>query len=67
VIAFQVDDMTTSRCAGAVTRALKSLDHRALVRVDLATFTVEIEPSHATARELSDAIKRAGYSPVAAS
>jgi len=66
MIAFQVSDMTTSRCAGAVTKALKEVDRSALVRVDLATFTVEIEPSSATARQLSDAIKRAGYSPVAA-
>jgi copper chaperone len=66
MIAFQVSDMTTSRCAGAVTKALKAADRRAVVRVDLATFTVEIEPATATARQLSDAIKRAGYSPVAA-
>jgi len=66
VIAFQVSDMTTSRCAGAVTKAVKAVDYSALVRVDLETFTVEIEPSTATARQLSDAIKRAGYAPVAA-
>jgi len=66
MIAFQVSDMTTTRCAGAVTKAVHSVDHAALVRVDLATFTVEIEPSSANARQLSDAIKRAGYAPVAA-
>ena len=66
MIAFQVSDMTTARCAGVITKALKAADHGALVRVDMATFTVEIEPSSATARQLSDAIKRAGYSPVAA-
>jgi copper chaperone len=66
MIAFQVSDMTSTRCAGAVTKALKAVDHGALVRVDLATYTVEIEPSSASARQLSDAIKRAGYSPVAA-
>lgn len=66
MVAFQVSDMTSARCAGAVTRALKAVDHAASVRVDLATFTVEIEPSRATARQLSDAIKCAGYSPVAA-
>jgi copper chaperone len=66
MIAFQVSDMTTQRCAGAITKALRELDHRAVVRVDMATFTVEIEPSTATARQLSDAIKRAGYAPVAA-
>jgi copper chaperone len=65
MIAFQVSDMTCAHCAGAITKALKEEDHSALVRVDLATFTVEIEPSKATARQLSDAIKRAGYSPVA--
>ena len=66
MIAFQVSDMTNARCAGAVIKALKAVDHAAVVRVDMATFTVEIEPSRANARELSDAIKRAGYSPVAA-
>ncbi len=66
MIAFQVCDMTTNRSAGYVTKAVKEEEHGALVRVDMATFTIEIEESHATARELSDAIKRAGYSPIAA-
>jgi copper chaperone len=66
MIAFQVSDMTCARCAGAVTKAVKGVDHAAQVRVDMATLTVEIEPSRASARELSDAIRRAGYSPVAA-
>ena len=65
MIEFQVSDMTTARCAGVVTKALKAEDHAALVRVDLATFTVGIEPSRASARELGDAIRRAGFSPVA--
>lgn len=33
MIAFVVSDMTTPRCAGAVTKALKSQDHRAVGRV----------------------------------
>ena len=66
MIAFQVSDMTCSRCASAVTKALKAVDHAALVRVDLETFTVEIEPSKASARQLSEAINQAGYSPEAA-
>ena len=66
MIAFQVSDMTTHRSAGAVTKAVMEVDHRALVRVDMSTFTIEIEESRANARELSDAIKRAGYSPMAA-
>ena len=64
MITFQVSGMTSARSAGIVTKALKEVDHPALVRVDLATFTVEIEPSSATAAQFSDAIKRAGYSPV---
>lgn len=66
VIAFQVSDMTNSRSAGVVTQALKAVDRTALVRVDMVTLTVEIEPGKASARQFSDAIKRAGYSPVAA-
>lgn len=66
MIAFQVTDMIDARSAGVVTRALKAVDRSALVRVDMATLTVEIEPIKASARQLSDAIKFAGYSPVAA-
>lgn len=66
MIAFLVNDMTTARCASAVSRAIKAVDLRCEVRVDLDTLTVEIEPARANARQLSDAIKRAGYSPVAA-
>ena len=66
VIAFQVNDMTTTRCASAVARAIKAVDLRCEVRVDLDTLTVEIEPARASARQFSDAIKRAGYSPIAA-
>ena len=66
MIAFQVNDMTTARCASAVARAIKAVDARCEVRVDLDTLTVEIEPARANARQLSDAIKRAGYSPTAA-
>lgn len=66
VIAFLVNDMTSSRCASAVARAIKAVDLRSEVRLDLDTLTVEITPARANARQLSDAIKRAGYSPVAA-
>jgi copper chaperone len=66
MIAFQVSDMTSERCASAVTRAVKAVDRAAQVHVDLANFTVEIEAGKATARQLSDAILRAGYSPEAA-
>lgn len=64
MIAFQISDMTCAHCAGAVTKALKALDHNAMVKVDMATFTVEIEPSSASAAQLSAAITEAGFSPV---
>jgi len=57
--------MTCARCAGAVTKALKDVDRAALVHVGLGNVTVEIEPGSATSRQSSDAIERAGYSPVA--
>lgn len=66
MIAFRVSDMVNARCAGAVTKAIREVDPRARVRVDLGTLTVEIEASTITARQLSDAIRRAGYEPVAA-
>jgi copper chaperone len=66
MIAFQVSDMTTARDLAVVTKALKSVDPAAVVRGDMATFTVEIEPVRATARQLGDAIRQAGYAPVAA-
>ncbi|MBU6259987.1 MAG: heavy-metal-associated domain-containing protein [Burkholderiales bacterium] len=66
MIAFHVGDMIHARCAGAVTRALKAVDPTASVRIDRATCMVEIEPGRADARQLSDAIRRAGYDPVAA-
>ena len=69
MFAFQVRDVTTVRCTGAATQALKPVDHRVLAWVEqdeLTTFTVEVEPSSASARQLSDATKRAGRSPLAA-
>ena len=65
MIAFHILDMSSPRCGSAITKALRSVDHLAVVRVDLVSRTVEIEPGHATARELGDAIRQAGYSPAA--
>lgn len=65
MIAFEVRDMYSSRSAGAIVKSVKALDSGALVRVDLALHSVEIEPSHAQAQELSEAIGRAGFTPLA--
>jgi copper chaperone len=66
MIAFQVTDMRDARGAAAVTRAVKAIDRAAVVRVDLATRTVEIDPARASARQLGDAIRQAGYAAEAA-
>ena len=66
MIAFQVTDMRDARGANAVTKAVKALDRAAVVRVDLATRTVEIDPVRASARQLGDAIRQAGYCAEAA-
>jgi copper chaperone CopZ len=65
MIAFEVRDMFSSRSAGAIVKSVKALDGGAQVRVDLAHHSVEIEPGHAQAQELSDAIGRAGFTAVA--
>jgi copper chaperone len=66
MIAFVVSDMTTTRCAGAIKKAIQAVDRAAEVHIDLESYMVEIEPRQASARQLSDAILRAGYTPEAA-
>lgn len=64
MIAFEVRDMYSSRSAGAIVKSVKALDGGASVRVDLSHHCVEIEPDRAQVQELSDAIGRAGFTPV---
>lgn len=65
MIAFEVKDMTCGHCVSTITKALKGADKNAKVNIDLARRRVEIEPGASDAEELSDAIKDAGYTPVA--
>lgn len=65
MIVFEVNDMTCGHCVSTITKALKAVDAAARVEIDLATHRVQIEPTEADADELSDAIKEAGYTPVA--
>ena len=65
MIAFEVNDMTCGHCVSTITRALKAVDPAARVSVDLAAHRVRIEAAEADAAELGDAIKEAGYTPVA--
>jgi copper chaperone len=65
MIAFQVNDMTCAHCVSTITKALKAADQDAQVRIDLNRHRVEIEPAEADAQVLEEAIKEAGYTPVA--
>lgn len=61
---FKVPNMTCGHCAGAVTKAVQTLDAGARVAIDLKTQTIAVESSVEAAR-IAAAIEQAGY-PVAA-
>jgi copper chaperone CopZ len=63
-IFFHISDMTCGRSADAVMDALRKLDDRATVRIDLPMRRVEIEPKRAKPPEFKDAISRAGYASI---
>jgi copper chaperone len=65
MIAFQVKDMTCGHCASTITKAVKAADPASEVRIDLGQHRVEIEPASADPQALEEAIKEAGYTPVA--
>ena len=65
MVTFEVNDMTCGHCIGAITKAVAFVDPGAKVQVDLASQRVQIEPTASSAGVLSDAIKVAGYTPVA--
>ena len=65
MIAFEVQDMSCGHCVGAITRALKAADEGAQVEIDLAAHRVRVEPAAASAEALAEAIREAGYTPVA--
>lgn len=60
---FDVKDMTCGHCTNAITQAVLALDPAAKVQVDLPAHRVQIESASADA-DISQAIKKAGYSPV---
>ena len=65
MISFQVNDMTCGHCVSSITKAVKALDSGAEVQIDLAAHLVRVETTQADAVELGEAIKAAGYTPVA--
>ena len=62
---FEVKDMTCGHCVSTITKAVKVVDLGATVQIDLATHRVSIDQTKADAAALSDAIRQAGYTPVA--
>ena len=66
MITFQVGDMSCGHCVATITEAVRAVDPGARVEVDLADRSVRIEPAGADPRTLADAIREAGYTPVAA-
>ena len=62
---FEVKDMTCGHCAATIPKAVKAVDQGAQVQIDLATHRVTIDPTEAGAAALGDAIRQAGYTPVA--
>jgi len=60
MIELKVDGMTSNHCVHAVTRAVKSVDPEAEVRVDLEAGMVRVD-GKSLAEALSKAIGAAGY------
>ncbi len=65
MIELKVEGMTCNHCVQAVTRAVKSVDPGADVRVDLEGGTVKVD-GQGSAEALSLAIREAGYAATAA-
>ena len=62
---FEVKDMTCGHCVSTITKAVTAVDPGAKVQTDLATHRVTIDSTQAAPATLSDAIRDAGYTPVA--
>ena len=58
---FEVKEMTCHNCAKHVTKAVKTLEPAAEVKVDLATGKVDVTPSPKDPEALAKAITGAGY------
>ena len=65
MVTFEVQDMTCGHCVSSITKAVRAIDQGAQVTADLATRRVQIEPTKSDRTQLSDAMREAGYTPVA--
>lgn len=66
MVRYQVPDMTCGGCAARITRAIQTLDAAARIEVDRAQRLVRVESAAAQARDVENAIREAGYTPIAA-
>jgi len=65
MIQLTVNDMTCNHCVSTITRAVKDVDGASRCEVDLTARRVRITSTH-PATEFVEAIREAGYTPVAA-
>ena len=62
---FEVKDMSCGHCENTIRGAIAAVDPQARVEVDLAAHRVRIQ-GRLPAAQLEQAIREAGYTPVAA-
>ena len=65
MVTFEVQDMTCGHCDSSITKAVRAIDQGAQVTADLAGHQVRIESTVSDTTQLSDAVREAGYTPVA--
>lgn len=63
MITFHVTDMTCGHCAGLINKALKAVDDKSKVTVDLERRLVSVVSTQSTSEDIRDAIVEAGYTP----
>ena len=57
---FHIENMTCSGCARSVTKAIQSIDKRAMIKADPANRKVDVETSAARA-DIEAVLAEAGY------
>ncbi len=63
MLVFNVEDMTCGHCASAISKAVKDVEPKATVEVDLAAKTVRVD-GISDAEEIKEAISAAGFTPL---
>ena len=65
MISYRVEHMTCGHCVSTITAALNRVDAQARIHIDLETRRVDIDSARSSTNQFADAIRVAGYSPVA--